>query len=84
MANIGFIGLGIMGAPMARHLQQAGHTVITSKHSTAPRRELVEGGLQVIDTPKAVAEAAAHARRKAARSVPEIALAARDMAKRER
>ncbi len=58
MANIGFIGLGIMGAPMARHLQQAGHTVITSKHSTAPRRELVEGGLQVIDTPKAVAEAA--------------------------
>ncbi len=58
MANIGFIGLGIMGAPMARHLQQAGHTVITSKHSTAPRQELVEGGLQVVDTPKAVAEAA--------------------------
>ena len=58
MANIGFIGLGIMGAPMARHLQQAGHTVITSKHSSPPRRELVEGGLQVVDTPKAVAEAA--------------------------
>ncbi|MDG3576680.1 2-hydroxy-3-oxopropionate reductase [Rhizobium sp. YJ-22] len=58
MANIGFIGLGIMGAPMARHLQQAGHTVITSKHSSPPRQELVEGGLRVVDTPKAVAEAA--------------------------
>ena len=36
MATIGFIGLGIMGTPMARHLQDAGHTVITSKFS-APR-----------------------------------------------
>ena len=36
MASIGFIGLGIMGMPMARHLQDAGHTVITSK-SSAPR-----------------------------------------------
>jgi 2-hydroxy-3-oxopropionate reductase len=25
--NIGFIGLGIMGAPMALHLVKAGHTV---------------------------------------------------------
>ena len=25
MAKIGFIGLGIMGAPMARHLKAKGH-----------------------------------------------------------
>ena len=58
MANIGFIGLGIMGAPMAGHLQAAGHTVITSKHSSPPRQELLDKGLRVLDTPKAVAEAA--------------------------
>ena len=27
MANIGFIGLGVMGYPMAGHLQRAGHNV---------------------------------------------------------
>lgn len=56
MANIGFIGLGIMGAPMARHLQDAGHTVITSRHSSAPARDLVDNGLQIVDSPKALAD----------------------------
>ncbi|WP_264991774.1 NAD(P)-binding domain-containing protein, partial [Mycobacterium montefiorense] len=28
MTTIGFIGLGIMGSPMACHLARAGHTVI--------------------------------------------------------
>ena len=27
MANVAFLGLGIMGAPMARHLMKAGHRV---------------------------------------------------------
>jgi len=27
MAEVGFIGLGIMGKPMANHLVAAGHTV---------------------------------------------------------
>ncbi len=31
MAKIGFIGLGIMGTPMARHLQDAGHQLFTSR-----------------------------------------------------
>jgi len=56
MANIGFIGLGIMGTPMARHLQNAGYTVITSKFSIAPRQELVDNGLEIVDSPKALAE----------------------------
>ena len=29
MAVLGFIGLGIMGKPMASHLVKAGHTVYT-------------------------------------------------------
>jgi 2-hydroxy-3-oxopropionate reductase len=56
MANIGFIGLGIMGTPMARHLQNAGHTVITSKFFIPPHKDLVDNGLQIVDSPKALAE----------------------------
>jgi 2-hydroxy-3-oxopropionate reductase len=56
MANIGFIGLGIMGTPMARHLQDAGHTIITSKFAIAPRQELLDNGLKIVDSPKALAE----------------------------
>ena len=36
--NIGFIGLGIMGAPMAGHLLAAGHTIISAVHNTTKRR----------------------------------------------
>ncbi|MBS0345432.1 MAG: 2-hydroxy-3-oxopropionate reductase [Proteobacteria bacterium] len=43
MANIGFIGLGIMGAPMAGHLIKGGHTVFTFTHGATPA-ELVEAG----------------------------------------
>ncbi|MGF6176277.1 2-hydroxy-3-oxopropionate reductase [Ensifer sp. 4252] len=57
MATIGFIGLGIMGTPMARHLQDAGHTVITSKFAIPPRQELLDNGLTFVETPKALAEA---------------------------
>jgi 2-hydroxy-3-oxopropionate reductase len=43
MANVGFIGLGIMGRPMAKHLQDAGHKLFLHTRRQAPR-ELVEGG----------------------------------------
>ena len=33
MANLGFLGLGLMGAPMARHLIEAGHQVAVWTHS---------------------------------------------------
>ena len=56
MADIGFIGLGIMGTPMARHLQDAGHDVYTSKFFIEPRPELVENGLKIVESPKALAE----------------------------
>ncbi|MDE2413570.1 MAG: 2-hydroxy-3-oxopropionate reductase [Comamonadaceae bacterium] len=34
--NIGFIGLGIMGAPMALHLVDAGHSLFVHTHGTIP------------------------------------------------
>jgi 2-hydroxy-3-oxopropionate reductase len=58
MAHLGFIGLGIMGAPMAAHLIAGGHSVITSTHRKAAPADLAEKGLKSAPTPKAVAEAA--------------------------
>lgn len=55
--NIGFIGLGIMGAPMAGHLAAAGHRIATVTHRTPPPAALVEGGkLVVCGSPREVAE----------------------------
>ncbi|MDR6636259.1 2-hydroxy-3-oxopropionate reductase [Phyllobacterium sp. 1468] len=56
MADIGFIGLGIMGTPMARHLQDAGHEVYTSKFFIEPKQELIDNGLKIVESPKALAE----------------------------
>jgi 2-hydroxy-3-oxopropionate reductase len=57
MANLGFIGLGIMGAPMAGHLIAAGHTVTTSTHHKAAPAELADKGIKSVATPKEVAQA---------------------------
>ena len=54
--NIGFIGLGIMGAPMAGHLLAAGHTIISAVHNTQPSKELVRAGLRIVDNFARVAE----------------------------
>jgi 2-hydroxy-3-oxopropionate reductase len=58
METIGFIGLGIMGAPMAGHLLSAGYTVLTSTHRRPPPAELAATGLKGLASPRAVAEAA--------------------------
>lgn len=55
MTTIGFIGLGIMGAPMAAHLIAAGHRVITSTQFEPAPQALVEKGLVCAPTPRAVA-----------------------------
>lgn len=44
MTTIAFIGLGIMGEPMAGHLVDAGHDVIGVNHSREPVDRLVERG----------------------------------------
>ncbi|WP_046079384.1 2-hydroxy-3-oxopropionate reductase [Halomonas sp. HG01] len=56
MSKIGFIGLGIMGRPMAGHLLDAGHELTTVKRG--PLDETLAGqGMQELENPKAVAEA---------------------------
>ncbi len=44
MSTIAFVGLGIMGSPMAVHLQQAGHEVRGHNRSPAKTQPLVEAG----------------------------------------
>ncbi|MDX1465946.1 MAG: 2-hydroxy-3-oxopropionate reductase [Halomonas sp.] len=56
MSKIGFIGLGIMGRPMAGHLLDAGHELTTVKRGTLDET-LAAKGMQELDNPKAVAEA---------------------------
>jgi 2-hydroxy-3-oxopropionate reductase len=58
MSNIGFIGLGLMGMPMAGHLLDAGHNVFTSVRKTPAPDELLEKGLHVKGGAKEVAEVA--------------------------
>ena len=45
MAKIGFIGLGIMGAPMAGHLANKGHTLYTHTRGETPASLLDAGAL---------------------------------------
>nr|WP_241188215.1 2-hydroxy-3-oxopropionate reductase [Pseudohalocynthiibacter aestuariivivens] len=53
--NIGFIGLGVMGAPMAGHLAAAGHQLISCVNRSPVPEGLAEQGIQVVDTPADVA-----------------------------
>ncbi len=58
MSNLGFIGLGLMGMPMAGHLLDAGHNVFTSVRKTPAPDELLDKGLHVRGGAKEVAEVA--------------------------
>jgi 2-hydroxy-3-oxopropionate reductase len=58
MAKIGFIGLGIMGAPMVGHLLDGGHEVTSTVHRTPAPDELTKKGLKLVKTAKEVAAAA--------------------------
>ena len=58
MQKIGFIGTGIMGRPMAGHLQAAGHQLYLSTHRSPPPAELIDGGAIRCDSPQAVAQQA--------------------------
>lgn len=53
--RIGFIGLGIMGRPMARNLRKAGYPLIVHSRSRGPVEELVGAGATDGGSPKAVA-----------------------------
>ena len=56
MQNIGFIGLGIMGKPMAKNLLKAGKSLVVYDIVPASVEELVSEGAQKGTSPKDVAE----------------------------
>eukprot|EP00300_Choanocystis_sp_HF-7_P003387 c12598_g1_i1.p1 GENE.c12598_g1_i1~~c12598_g1_i1.p1 ORF type:complete len:319 (+),score=70.39 c12598_g1_i1:44-1000(+) len=56
--TIGFIGLGNMGAHMARNLQTAGHKMVVFDLSSAATDKLKVGGAIVAASPKEVAQKA--------------------------
>jgi 2-hydroxy-3-oxopropionate reductase len=55
--KVGFIGLGIMGTPMAMHLLNAGHVLFVHTHGKVPQA-LVDGGATLCTHARGVAERA--------------------------
>lgn len=53
--NIGYIGLGLMGKPCARHLMKAGHTVYIWARNPRKVQDLISEGAVWCDTPAQVA-----------------------------
>ena len=54
--KVGFIGLGVMGRPMARNLVQAGHDLVVLNRSREAMDELAGQGAQTAQSPREVAE----------------------------
>src|SRR5512134_773073 len=57
MSNIGFVGLGIMGKPMAANLIKGGHTLFLNSRSGVPK-ELTDAGGKACASAKEVAHKA--------------------------
>jgi len=55
MSNVGFIGLGIMGCPMAEHIIDGGHALYAHSRSGVPA-VLTNKGATACNSPKEVAE----------------------------
>jgi 2-hydroxy-3-oxopropionate reductase len=58
MDTIGFIGLGLMGKPMARNLLKRGYALVVHSRSRAPVDELVAAGATAAVSPAGVARRA--------------------------
>src|SRR5688572_16008123 len=56
--KIGFIGLGVMGRSMARHLRNAGHDMFVFNRTRARADEILQLGAQWCDSPGDVAASA--------------------------
>ncbi len=56
MERIGFIGLGIMGKPMARNLLKAGYPLVVYNRSRSAMDELAADGAAIAASPKAIAQ----------------------------
>ena len=58
MANLGFVGLGVMGSRMVKRLLDAGHKVTGYNRTKSKAHWLVDAGMKWGETPRAVAQAA--------------------------
>lgn len=58
MANLGFIGLGVMGGHMVDRLLDHGHTITGYNRTRAKAQWLIDKGMKFADSPRAVSEAA--------------------------
>ena len=58
MANLGFVGLGVMGSRMVSRLLDKGHTVTGYNRTRAKAQWLLAKGMRWADSPRAVAAAA--------------------------
>lgn len=55
--KVGFIGLGIMGGPMAKNLMEAGHELVLYNRTREKAEDLAkEGNAEVAESPREVAE----------------------------
>jgi 3-hydroxyisobutyrate dehydrogenase-like beta-hydroxyacid dehydrogenase len=57
MANLGFVGLGVMGSEMVNRLLSKGHSVTGYNRTKAKAEWLIKKGMQWADSPRAVATA---------------------------
>lgn len=55
--EIGFIGLGVMGAPMAAHIANAGYAIVTTLNRSPLPASLEGRGVRIVETPADVAAA---------------------------
>lgn len=55
--QLGFVGMGIMGSPMAQNLLKAGHCVTVYNRTREKTRDAVAAGATVADTPSDLASA---------------------------
>ncbi len=58
MANLGFVGLGLMGSRIVKRLLNTGHQVTGYNRTQAKAKALIGDGMQWRDTPREVAKAA--------------------------
>ena len=56
--TVGFIGLGVMGRPMAKHILTKGHRLVVCSRSRPPIEELARAGAVAADDPADVARQA--------------------------
>jgi 2-hydroxy-3-oxopropionate reductase len=53
--TVGFVGLGIMGRPMAKNLIKAGYSLVVHSRSRGPVDDVVKAGARAASSPKEVA-----------------------------